>query len=473
MTTPAATDPAPALGRPHVDRGRLSVVALGAGLVAMSGPGQTAGFSVFVDPITESFGVSRGQLTTAYLVATLLAAPTGLWLGRHLDGRRLGTMIRVVGVCLALALVITASSPGLPVLTFGVFGLRAFGQTGFTLTASVFVARAVTVRRGAALGWLSALGGLAISMTPLLASRLIPLIGWRQTWLLLAAVVLTGSLLLAAAAGRLDGLGRRRRSVAGADASALLDPLADPDADPDADVHADPDADVPVPVAEVVAGPAVVPEPLTTEQTGSTDPRERRWAFAVVTACVATMGAIGTALGFHQIAVLGERGLSATEAAANFVPQSAAAAVFAVLVGRQVDRLPGRLVVPGVMVLALAALGAIHLVSSPVTGVLFGVMLGGSVAANHASEGALLARWTGTVTLGRLRGRMMAVAVASTAVAPLWFTLLADALGSFSRAVTATMLLPLTVGVIAWFAPLPADPTPDPVPTADVGGSTG
>jgi MFS family permease len=412
-----------------VPTSRVAIIATGAALVAMSGPGQTAGFSVFVDPVTESFGVSRSQLTAAYLVATLAAAPVGMLLGKRLDRHRLTTMIRVVGGCLALALVLTASSPGLPVLALGVFGLRAFGQTGLTLTASVFVARAIRQRRGAALGWLTAVGGAAISMTPLLASRLIPLVGWRAAWLVLAAVVLAGSFGLAAVASRAD---RRRRSPTREHGPA---PVAEP------------------PLVEPVPEPALD----AADVEGSAAPGQRRWAFAVVTAGFATVGGVGTALAFHQVAVLGERGLTPGQAATNFLPQSLAAAAVAVVVGRLVDRVPGRLVVPSVMLLLVAALTALRLVSTPATAVLFGVLLGAAAAANGASEGALLARWTGTATLGRLRGRMMAVVVASTAVAPLWFTLLADAVGSFSRAATVTMVLPLGVGLVALMAPLPVE----------------
>ena len=422
---------------------RVGVVAMGAALVAMSGPGQTAGFSVFVDPVTESFGISRSQLTAAYLVATLVAAPVGLLLGKRLDHHRLATMIRVVGGSLALALVLTAVSPGLPVLTLGVFGLRAFGQTGLTLTASVFVARAISDRRGAALGWMTAVGGASISLTPLLASRLIPVIGWRWTWMVLAAVVAAGSAGLSMSASR---AARRSEPVVSADHVDDGDHVDHVDhvehidhvaADVDPDVEGDPALDL-------IAF-------------GTADQRQRRWAFAVLAAGFATIGGVGTALGFHQIAVLGERGLTAGEAAVNFLPQSVAAACVAVLVGRLVDRIPGRLMVPMVMMLLVAALAAVHQVSSPLTAVLFGVLLGSAAAANGASEGALLARWTGTVSLGRLRGRMMAIAVASTAIAPFWFTLLADAVGSFTRAATVSMVLPVGVALLALVAPLPPE----------------
>lgn len=185
--------------------------------------------------------------------------------------------------------------------------------------------------------------------------------------------------------------------------------------------------------------------------------RRRRWGFAVVASGFATTGAIGTALSFHQVAVLGERGLTPTAAATNFLPQSLAAATTAIAVGRLVDRLPGRVVIPLNMALLVSGLATPWLVRSPVTAVAFGVVIGGAVASNSASEGTLLARWAGTASLGRVRGRLMAIVVTSTAVAPLAFTLLVDAVGSFTRAATVAMALPVIVAVVALRAPLPSD----------------
>jgi len=404
------------------------IIGVGAGVYGLSGPGQTAGFSVFVEPVSEALGLSRAQLTAIYLGATLLAAPTGIWLGRHLDRQRTATMIRSVATLLALALVIVALAPSAPVLAIGVFGLRAFGQSGMSLTSTVLVARSIDVRRGAALGWLAALAGFAITLTPLVASRVIPVVGWRQTWLLLAATVLVGSYLLAAVTGRFN-LDRN-----GSD---------EPESEPAA------------------TEPSLITDVVATE-------RQRRWALAVVTMAVATTGGVVTALAFHQIALLGERGLSATAAATNFLPQSLAAATCAILVGRAVDRLPGRLVLASVMGVLVLALASLWLVDSPLTAVLFGLLLGSGVASNHASEGALLVRWTGTVGLGARRGRMMAIAVAATAVAPLAFTLLADLIGSFTRAASVLIALPIAVAIAALLAPLAeprlwARPEPSPV----------
>lgn len=389
-------------------RRRHRIIAVGAGLFALSGPGQTAGFSVFVDPVSEAFGISRSGLTAAYLVATLAAAPTGIWIGRHLDHRPTSFMIRAVSTGLAGALLISAAAPVMAILVLGIFGLRAFGQSGLTLTSSTFVARAIHERRGAALGALSAFGGFAIALTPLVASRLIPQIGWRSTWALLALVV--------AAAGWTVS---RTRST---NETSSDDP----------------------------------PAHRSTAERGTVGlTRQQRWAFLVVAAGFGTTAAISTALAFHQIAVLGERGLSSTEAATNFLPQSLAAVTTAIVVGRLVDRLPGRIVVPTNMVMLILAMLSLRLVSSAATAVVFGLAIGIAAAATGASEGALLARWLGTENLGTIRGRLLAVVVTSSAIGPLAFTLLADAIGSFTVAATVATVIPISVIALTVTAPLP------------------
>ena len=85
---------------------RRSIIGTGAVLIALSGPGQTAGFSVFVDPLTENLDVTRGQLTFAYLLGTLAASTTGTWLGRVIDRRGVAKVVPGValGLCLATVL---------------------------------------------------------------------------------------------------------------------------------------------------------------------------------------------------------------------------------------------------------------------------------------------------------------------------------------------------------------------------------
>lgn len=396
---------------------RRSIIGTGAVLIALSGPGQTAGFSVFVDPLTEHLDVSRGQLTFAYLVGTLAASTTGAWLGRVIDRRRVAPVLPWVALALCLATMLASVSTNLVMLTVAIYGLRSFGQTGMPLAASVFVAKNVVHSRGAALGLLTALGGSTIALTPFVAARVIPRIGWQATWMLEGVVVVLMGFVMA-------GVIRRLR-------------LEHPHVDDQ----------------EIIDDFATTDEPRNLRRNG----------FLVVTFGYATTGFVSTALAFHQIAVLGERGLSAAAAASNFLPQSIASALVALVVGRLVDRVPSRIVVPFSMFTLTVAVLSLTFVNSTVGAVGFGIALGSAAATIAASEGALLARWIGRETLGTWRGRMTSVMVISTAIAPFVFSLLADWAGSYTSAARLVVVLPVISGVIAIATPLPADRHREPV----------
>lgn len=405
-------------------RRRIGIVVTGAGLVALSGPGQTAGFSVFVDPVSSALDVGRSTLSLAYLIGTLAASTTGAWLGRLFDRRSSTTVVTGVAVALGASLLLAAGSPHIAVLVVAIYGLRSFGQTGMTLSASLSVARLVSVGRGRALGLLTALGGSAIALTPLVANRLIGAFGWRMAWVVLAGVVAVFGTILAVRLGRLE---RAAPPVGGEWDDGSMTSAASESVDP----------------SQIVA---VDPSPVMA--------RNGYW---LIVGAFGTSGLVATALAFHQVAILGERGLDAGAAAANFLPQSIAAATVALLVGRRIDRLPGRWALVAAMSVLCVATCTVALVGSPATAVLFGVMLGAAASATAASEGTLMVRWIGTATLGVRRGRMMSITVIGTALAPLGFTLLADAVGSFTRAALVLAALPLAMALVATFVPLPTE----------------
>src|SRR5688500_4552317 len=78
--------------------------------VFLVGPAQTYGVSVFVDPMLDEFGWSRGLISTAYAVATLVGASAVVLFGRLLDrfGHRAvltGAAIGFGGALLAISVV--------------------------------------------------------------------------------------------------------------------------------------------------------------------------------------------------------------------------------------------------------------------------------------------------------------------------------------------------------------------------------
>jgi MFS family permease len=282
--------------------------------LAMTAPGQTLGVSVFVDPMLADLGVTRSQISGAYLVGTLLGALTLPITGRALDRFGVRALMTVVAAGFGVALAAMAGVAGVLTLAVGFTGIRMLGQGALSLVATTSVALWFDRRRGLALGICMAGGAALMSVAPLGLTQVIDAVGWRATWLIAAAAVWLIVLPIAR-------LGMR---------------------------------DDPASVGQQVDGarPRAGAAPPVTSWTRAEALRAPM--FWAVTVAVAASGMIGTGLVFHQISLLGERGLTTVQAAANFLPQTAATITAALTMGWLIDRVRPKLLV-------LAAMGGLAL----------------------------------------------------------------------------------------------------------------
>ncbi|WP_346619081.1 MFS transporter [Blastococcus montanus] len=405
------------------------MVAVSAVALAATAPGQTAAISAFIDPMTEGLGISRSAISTAYLIGTLVGAAAMPLVGRALD--RFGTRatMAAIGAVFGGVLISLALVSSLLGLTAGFVGVRMAGQGALGLTATTAVAVWFTRRRGLAVGLVSAVGAAGISLAPVGLEALISATSWRTAWIVEGLAVWAIVLPLA-----LFGV---RNSPA--------------------DLGQHPDGPTP-------AGHRPAPSPV-----GMTLAQARRTGFFwVVLAGVAVAGMLGTAVAFHQIDLLGERGLSATEAAANFLPQTAAALLATLAVGALADRISPRWLTAGCMVALAGGLAWGTVVDPGWSAVGFGFLLGGSAGAIRTLEAAAFPRYFGTTHLGAIRGVVAAVSVGSTAFGPLAFALVHDATDGYGAALLVSAGLPLLVGAAALVlsVPPPLDAT-SPSRTAD------
>lgn len=269
--------------------------------MAMTAPGQTTGVSVFIDPLIEDLGISRTQVSTAYLAGTLIGACAMPLVGRAIDRYGPRRVIAAVGAVFGAVLIALAFVTGIVGLTAGFVGVRMAGQGALSLVATTTVAYWFDKRRGLALGITSAIGTAGISLAPLLIERLISAYGWRQAWAIegIAVWLIVIPLALFGIRNRPADIGQHTDGIP---------PTTDT-------------TDVPL--------------------TGNTLSQAlRTGAFWSVAACLAASSMLTTGLNFHQIALLGERGLTPVEAAANFLPQTAAALLATLAAGALIDRLP-------------------------------------------------------------------------------------------------------------------------------------
>ncbi|RNL85860.1 MFS transporter [Halostreptopolyspora alba] len=385
-------------------------------VLALSGPGQTAGLSVFVDHIITDLGLSRSAVSTAYLIGTLGGALALPWIGRAVDRFGVRRVLAVVALAFGGALSLLSVVQELVGLTVAFVGVRAMGQGGMTLIATTAVAIAVTRKRGTMLGITSAAGTAGISLFPLATERVIALVDWRSALLLEAALIWVVVLPIA-----FWGMRGVSRSSGEEDAES-----------------ADESTEPAWPLREVA----------------------RTSMFWVICGAVACSGLVGTAVFFHQIAVLGEQGLTPTQAAANFLPQTVAGLLASLVFSSATDRFAPKMLILVSMLMHIGALGMLPFVSPGVTAVTYGAALGAAAAGARAVEAAAFPYYYGTATLGSLRGLTQSVSVASTAVAPLLLSLGHDIVGSYQGPVLALMALPAAIAVCAPFARDPRRPRP-------------
>ena len=407
------------------------IVAVAAVALGMTGPGQTVGVSVFVDPMMEALALTRSQVSTAYLLGTLTGAFALPTAGRILDARGTRVTMAIIGGLFGVVLMAMAGVVGPITLTLGFAGIRMFGQGALGLTATTAPAAWFDRRRGFAIGVTTAVGSAVLSLFPLVAAAVIPAIGWRAAWVVTG---LTVWLVVVPLAARV-----------------MIDHPRDVGQQADGD---EPQAD-----AEEVARAAAAASFTRAEAL-------RTPMFWAVAGATATTGMIGTGLAFHQIDLLGEQGLTPVQAAANFLPQTAAALLATLAVGSMVDRFAARWVLATSMLLLIAAMVGVVLVSPGWTAIAYGVTVGAAGASARALEAASFPKLYGLAHLGSIRGVVTAISVGSTAFGPLALAIGRDLTGSYELVLQLLLVFPAAVIVLGLLAPTPSRQRADQVPPA-------
>jgi len=397
------------------------IVAVAAVALGMTGPGQTVGVSVFIDPMMETLALTRSQVSTAYLLGTLTGAFALPTAGRILDARGTRVTMAIIGGVFGVVLMAMAGVVGLISLTLGFAGIRMFGQGALGLTATTAPAPWFDRRRGFAIGVTTAVGSAVLSLFPLVAAAVIPAIGWRAAWVVTGLTVWLVVVPLAA--------------------RAMIDHPSDVGQQADG---AEPRVD-----AEEVARAAAAASFTRGEAL-------RTPMFWAVAGATATTGMIGTGLAFHQIDLLGEQGLTPVQAAANFLPQTAASLLATLAVGSMVDRFAARWVLTTSMLLLMAAMVGVVLVSPGWTAIAYGVTVGAAGASARALEAASFPKLYGLAHLGSIRGVVTAISVGSTAFGPLALAIGRDLTGSYELVLRLLLVFPAAVIVLGLLAPTPS-----------------
>lgn len=419
-TLAAAHTTAPAESMRQPFHGRRIVVYASVAVV-MTAPGQTPGVSPFIDHVMAELDLSRSAIATAYLIGTLAGAAALPLIGRLVD--RYGARKAMLAIAASFGMVLIGLSLVTEIvgLTAGFVGIRLAGQGALGLTAVTVTAYWFRRRRGTVLGIVSAVGGAGITLSPILIERLIAHLDWRTVWLLEGLAVWAVVIPIA-----LFGIRNRPQDV-----------------------------------GQLVDGGNGPAAGYARERSATRAEALRTPYFWVLAGGTAVVAMLVTAVVFHQIDLLGARGLTTAQAAANFLPQTAASLAGTLLLGYLMDRIRRpQLLIVGAMGLLAAALVSATVVGPGWSALCYGAAIGASMGGMKAVETALTPRLFGTAHLGAVRGIVTAIGVAGAAVGPVLFAVGQEATGGYTAILLTTTVLPLAVCFAALATPLPARARP-------------
>lgn len=413
-------------GRRPFDPGRTPFyygwVVLVVGTVGMlaSFPGQTAGVSVFTEPLSEATGLTRLQLAMAYLFGT---TTSGLFLplgGRWID--IVGTRVVAFGATLGLAATITGLSfvgpmgevTGLIVMTIGFGFLRFCGQGLLTLSSRTMISQWFDRRRGLVSSASSAAFAFVFSLTPALLFALVSLSGFRWAWRQLAIGLVLGL-------GVMILVFYRNRPE---DCGLLID------------------GDGQLPEGTSATFPA--DDPAYSRAQALRDAR-----FWIVTLPIFSMSVVGTALTFHIVDLGVEVGMDESSIVRIFVPIALISIPITLVSGWLADTVPiiGLAVAMGILQIAMYL--TVGEMGDPLLRLVAIASWGSSSGLRAALMAAALPRMFGRTNLGAIAGAQMSALVIGSAIGPFFFAWIQAAAGSYQRALVLSLVGPASGLVLA------------------------
>jgi MFS transporter, OFA family, oxalate/formate antiporter len=380
------------------------ILAAGSLGLLMSVPGQTMGVSVFTDSLLDALGMTRSQLSMAYMFGTIGSACLLPWAGRLCD--RLGTraMAVVASLCLAGVLLILSQSDslaraaanllGLPaavsafvVMLVGFLALRFWGQGVLTLSSHNMIAKWFDRKRGLASGLTGLCVALGFSAAPLALDLLIRQFGWRGAWVAMAAII--GGLFALIA----WVLYRDNPEDCGLRPDGAAEPVGQGDNE--------------MPVRE----------PCWTRPQAA-----RTWAFWTFSFSLALFGMYMTGLTFHIVSVFSSAGMTRLQAVSIFLPASLVAVLVHLSAGWLSDRMAlNRLLIVMLAAMGVATVGLAFLAPGlPVLMIIIGNGVGGGLFGLLSA--VTWAKFFGRTHLGAISGLHMSVGVLFSAVGPVLFS---------------------------------------------------
>lgn len=393
------------------------IVFFGALIAFSSGPGQSYGFSVFIDSIIEDTALTRTRISLLYAIGTGFSAVMVAGVSRLADRYGPRYMAAAVALLMGFACFAMAGAVGSLQFFLAFAALRAFGQGSLPINATLLTATWFVARRGRAMAIMGLGFAASNAIIPPLGRLLIDSMGWRAAYVVLGVMVwilvIPGVLIFVRNAPEDVGL--------------FPDGADEP-----------PDDERPLP-------PGNRPGPDNRRVLSSS-------LFWLIALPLAIPSLVVTAIIFHQTSIFEERGLSADVAAFVFPIMAITSAITALIAGPLVDRIgPVKLVRFNLLVL-LVALLFILIVSTPAMAAMYAVLLGISGGSWQIVNGVTWAHLYGRRGLGRIQGSAMMISISAAAIGPLPLSAMRDRTGDYTVALLVMALLVVAATIMIGFA---------------------
>lgn len=381
----------------------------------MSIPGQTMGMAVFTDTFIEVLGLTRTELSTAYLLGTITSSFFLTRAGRLYD--LIGARIIAIASSIALALTLVAISRldlvsqslasvldvslatvTFPAIVLCYFGVRFSGQGVLTNACRNVLLVWFEKRRGFVGGLRGVFVSLGFSLSPLVLAWMIGTLGWRDALTHLAGLIGIVFVLIS-----LVFLRNTPESCG------VL---------PDGKKHEDQtDDDVNLEISGV-----------------SLNEAKRRSVFWIYALSLGLYGLFITAVTFHIVAIFAEVGRSSAEAFAYFLPQ----AIFSTLVNLTSSWFADNRALKPFLLLLLSGLivGSVGVLNLDVWYgywlMIIGFGTGGGLWGLLSNLAFI--RHFGRKHLGEISGFNISIAVFASAIGPVLFSVGFDLFDTFAAA---------------------------------------
>ncbi|MEH6455523.1 MAG: MFS transporter, partial [Cocleimonas sp.] len=158
-------------------------------MMFFSSPGQTYFISLFGGEIRQDLSLSHGEFGGIYSAATLGSALILLWSGTLLDKIDLRKFALGVVVALAVACLLMSTSQNMFMLFLAILGLRQLGQGLMSMSSSSTMMRYIPANKSKANSLASMGYSAAEAMFPSIIILLLLSFTWRQSWLIIALVL--------------------------------------------------------------------------------------------------------------------------------------------------------------------------------------------------------------------------------------------------------------------------------------------